>query len=62
MLAKSTIIRGWKDKAFRASPPEAELQNLPLHPSGLIELPEDCAGVAPGDTVDYLPFSGLGVE
>ena len=27
---------------------------------GLIELPEDCAGVAPGDTVDYLPFSGLG--
>ncbi|MER2602601.1 MAG: gephyrin-like molybdotransferase Glp [Candidatus Competibacter phosphatis] len=29
---------------------------------GLIELPEDCAGVAPGDTVDYLPFSGLGVE
>ena len=29
---------------------------------GLIELPEDCAGVAPGDAVDYLPFSGLGVE
>ncbi len=29
---------------------------------GLIELPEDCAGVTPGDAVDYLPFSGLGVE
>ena len=29
---------------------------------GLIELPEDCAGVTPGDVVDYLPFSGLGVE
>ncbi|MDG4582803.1 MAG: molybdopterin molybdotransferase MoeA [Candidatus Competibacter sp.] len=29
---------------------------------GLIELAEDCAGVEPGDTVDYLPFSGLGVE
>jgi len=29
---------------------------------GLIDLPEDCAGIAPGDTVDYLPFSGLGVE
>jgi molybdopterin molybdotransferase len=28
---------------------------------GLVELPEDCAGVAPGDPVDYLPFSGLGV-
>lgn len=25
---------------------------------GLVELPEDCAGVAPGDGVDYLPFSG----
>jgi molybdopterin molybdotransferase len=29
---------------------------------GLVELPEDCAGVAPGDVVDYLPFNGLGVE
>jgi molybdopterin molybdotransferase len=29
---------------------------------GLVELSEDCAGVAPGDTVDYLPFSGMGVE
>ncbi len=29
---------------------------------GLVELPEDRAGVAPGETVDYLPFSGLGVE
>ncbi|MDS4027386.1 MAG: molybdopterin molybdotransferase MoeA [Candidatus Contendobacter sp.] len=29
---------------------------------GLVELLEDCAGVAPGDAVDYLPFSGLGVE
>jgi molybdopterin molybdotransferase len=29
---------------------------------GLVELPEDCAGVAPGDLVDYLPFGGLGVE
>ncbi len=29
---------------------------------GLVELPEDCIGVAPGDAVDYLPFSGLGVD
>ena len=29
---------------------------------GLVELPEDCAGVAPGDGVEYLPFGGLGVE
>jgi molybdopterin molybdotransferase len=29
---------------------------------GLVELPEACAGVAPGDAVDYLPFSGLGVD
>lgn len=28
---------------------------------GLVELAEDCAGVARGDTVDYLPFSGLGI-
>jgi molybdopterin molybdotransferase len=30
--------------------------------SGLVELPEDCADVAPGDAVEYLPFGGLGVE
>lgn len=29
---------------------------------GLVELPEDCAGVAPGDVVEYLPFSEMGVE
>ncbi|HYQ92846.1 MAG TPA: gephyrin-like molybdotransferase Glp, partial [Candidatus Competibacteraceae bacterium] len=29
---------------------------------GLVELPEDCRAVRPGDAVDYLPFSGLGVE
>ena len=29
---------------------------------GLLELPEDCSGITPGDTVDYLPFSGLGVD
>ena len=29
---------------------------------GLVELPEHCAGVAPGDVVEYLPFGGLGVE
>lgn len=28
---------------------------------GLVELAEECAGVAPGDAVDYLPFSGLGL-
>lgn len=27
---------------------------------GLVELPEECTGVASGDPVDYLPFSGLG--
>ena len=29
---------------------------------GLVELPEDCSGIALGDTVDYLPFSSLAVE
>lgn len=29
---------------------------------GLVELPEECAGITPGDAVDYLPFSGLGMD
>jgi len=28
---------------------------------GLVELPEDCVGVASGDEVMYLPFSGFGI-
>ena len=28
---------------------------------GLVELPEECTGVAPGEPVNYLPFSELGV-
>ena len=29
---------------------------------GLVELAEDCAGVVPGDEVEYLPFCGLGMQ
>ena len=29
---------------------------------GLVELAEDCAGIAPGDGVQYLPFGELGVD
>lgn len=29
---------------------------------GLVELPEECAGITPGDFVDYLPFNSLGVD
>ena len=30
--------------------------------NGLVELSEKCDGVSPGDAVDYLPFSGLGMD
>lgn len=29
---------------------------------GLVELPEACSRIVPGDVVDYLPFTGLGVH
>ena len=51
MLTKTIIIRAWKDKAFRASLSEEELQNLPSHPSGLIELSDDNLGTVAGGTM-----------
>ena len=52
MLAKATIIRAWRDKAFRASLSEKELENLPLHPSGVIEIPDAILNTATGGTSD----------
>lgn len=34
----STVIRAWKDEAFRQSLSEAELALLPENPAGLLEL------------------------
>ena len=51
MSTKSTIIRAWKDKTFRASLSEEERQSLPSHPSGLIKLPDhSLKGVTGGST------------
>ncbi|MBK8533664.1 MAG: molybdopterin molybdotransferase MoeA [Candidatus Competibacteraceae bacterium] len=65
--------REWLRARLRPDPAQGWLVMIyPTHSSGvlsslswadgLIELLEDCTGVVPGDTVDYLPFSGLGVE
>jgi len=32
------IVRAWKDPEYRRSLSEAELEKLPTHPAGLIEL------------------------
>ncbi|WP_420628007.1 mersacidin/lichenicidin family type 2 lantibiotic [Candidatus Leptofilum sp.] len=53
MLTKSTIVRAWKDKRFRASLSEELMQNLPPHPSGLIEIPEDALDTVAGGTGTY---------
>ena len=53
MSTKSTIIRAWKDKTFRASLSEEELQNLPPHPSGLIEVSDTALGTIHGGTTAY---------
>jgi mersacidin/lichenicidin family type 2 lantibiotic len=43
------IIRAWKDEEYRLSLSEAERDQLPAHPAGVIELAEeDLAGVGGG--------------
>jgi mersacidin/lichenicidin family type 2 lantibiotic len=37
-MSNETIIRAWKDEAFRESLSEAERVRLPEHPAGLLEL------------------------
>ncbi len=57
---RSDSERGWSATIY-ATNSSGALSSLSWA-DGLVELPEDCAGVAPGDVVDYLPFSGLGAE
>lgn len=45
-----TIIRAWKDDAFRASLTPEQQAELPVHPAGLVELDDDgLASAAGGD-------------
>jgi len=45
----ATIIKAWKDEAYRQSLSEAERALLPANPAGLLELTdEDLAHVAGG--------------
>jgi mersacidin/lichenicidin family type 2 lantibiotic len=39
-MTSGEIIRAWKDPLYRASLTGDELDQLPTHPAGLIELPE----------------------
>jgi mersacidin/lichenicidin family type 2 lantibiotic len=41
MLSKDTIIRAWKDAAFRETLSEQERALLPVHPAGLVLLTDD---------------------
>jgi len=37
-MSNIDIVRAWKDPEYRRSLSETELENVPAHPSGVIEL------------------------
>lgn len=49
-MSHTETIRAWKDEAYRLSLSEAERENIPDHPAGLIELPDSVLGEASGGT------------
>ncbi|MCB1269669.1 MAG: mersacidin/lichenicidin family type 2 lantibiotic, partial [Microthrixaceae bacterium] len=50
MLSNTTIIRAWRDKTFRASLSQEQMQNMPEHPCGIIELSDDSLRNVAGGT------------
>jgi len=44
----NSIVRAWKDQAFRQNLSPAEQAQLPAHPAGFIELTETDLGVVSG--------------
>jgi len=40
-MRKVDVIRAWKDPAYRATLTAEELAQLPGHPSGALELPDE---------------------
>jgi mersacidin/lichenicidin family type 2 lantibiotic len=49
MLDNLSIVRAWKDEAYRQSMTEAERAALPQHPAGMLELTDaELADVAGG--------------
>jgi mersacidin/lichenicidin family type 2 lantibiotic len=47
-MSRNTIIRAWKDAAFRQSLSLEERASLPEHPAGRIELSAEDLGVVVG--------------
>jgi len=40
-MSRNEIIRAWKDPEYRSRLSQAEREQLPAHPAGLIELSDD---------------------
>ena len=59
-MSHAEIIRAWKDEAYRSSLSEAEMETIPEHPAGLIELPDSALGEAAGGTGSVWVCSCLG--
>ena len=59
-MSHADTIRAWKDEAYRLSLSEAERENIPEHPAGLIELPDSALGEAAGGTGSVWVCSCLG--
>jgi mersacidin/lichenicidin family type 2 lantibiotic len=40
-MSQQDVIKAWKDEEYRFSLGATELANLPLHPSGILELTDE---------------------
>ena len=47
-MNKEQIIKAWKDSEYRAGLSDAERAQLPEHPAGIVELPDELMGVVAG--------------
>ena len=59
-MSRPDVIRAWKDAEYRASLSATEIEMLPAHPAGLIEISDtDLGGVAGGSDTLILTWPSL---
>ena len=57
-MSRADVIRAWKDVEYRASLSASEIDMLPAHPAGLVEISDaDLGGVAGGSDDGITIFS-----
>lgn len=56
-MNKADLIRAWKDPVYRSRMSREAAASLPVHPSGVLEIPEEQLKTATGAVIGTTAFN-----